>query len=775
MMLALAIVASLGFAVQDAPGTVRGSVRDATDGAPIAGAEISLVGSGRSAVTDEHGRYAIAGVGEGERTLMARSLGFSPLQVDLSVPASGLVVDFNLRVQAFRLPALGATVAALESPAEVEDEPAPEPEGMPARAIVRMLDASPGVAELGIGAGARALMGPDPPAPDNVLYVRGAGASLDLVLLDGAPVHAPFHLGGLVEPGLPPNIHSAERLQGGVTARYDGGLTDVLLLDSRSGRGGVDASLFVDMLAAGGTFDAAAEGVGAVFVSYRALHGSWEDGLLQSGFPQRYDDALLRADLFPGGGSDTLSVTFFQNEESVRLGEGAARDEPRWGNTAGSIRYQTPTKLGRVELGGALGSFDARLPVGSPDPLIATGSTHRIRAWADFQSRIGDMWLGYGVQGDRLDLRTQFRETTGSESDVRLRQRADAGAVAFWMEGSRVVLPDIDLTAGLRANFFTDELGHSFSPRLSLGWNVADDLRLSGSYGRFHQLVVTVDTELPIESTIVTGDDGRVLGSVLSRVAAARSSHLVLGATFAPKPRTVVRVDAFWKTSDGIPEFGRGTLRNAGIDVLASRPLAPGFNVWGAYTLGWAWAAYPDAETQEVYGGRHFLRGGVTFDAPGELRLDADLSMGQGLEFGAVPRSERSVLGGSGVPGETETPGGTPAPAASAATAGGDGAATGGASAVPGRALSFDSPIDGGPIFTRVPDGSYLRLNVQATAELDVRIFGREQRLLPYFRIVNALDRRDALFFRYDGDENDEPSPIGSVPILPVVGLEWRF
>ncbi|MGD8496667.1 MAG: carboxypeptidase-like regulatory domain-containing protein, partial [Gemmatimonadales bacterium] len=194
MTLALAIVASLTLAVQEAPGTVQGVVRDAGDGQPIAGAEIELLGTGRSAVTDEDGRYVLAAVPGGERRLRARRFGFTPLDVDLSVPASGVVsVDFHLEVSAFLLPPVGATVAAAT--------PAPPPRAlaeeqrMPARAVVRVLDASPGVGELGIGAGARALLGPDPPAPDNVLYVRGAGASLDLVLLDGAPVHAPFHLG----------------------------------------------------------------------------------------------------------------------------------------------------------------------------------------------------------------------------------------------------------------------------------------------------------------------------------------------------------------------------------------------------------------------------------------------------------------------------------------------------------------------------------------------------------------------------------------------------
>jgi hypothetical protein len=333
------------------------------------------------------------------------------------------------------------------------------------------------------------------------------------------------------------------------------------------------------------------------------------------------------------------------------------------------------------------------------------------------------------------------------------------------------VLSDVDLTAGVRANLYTDDLGRSLSPRLAADWQVRDDLRLSGSFGRFHQLVVTVDADLPLESTIVTTADGRVLGSLQSRVAAARSTHIVFGLTHTPMRRSVVRVEAFWKSSVGVPEFGNGSLRNAGVDVLASRLIAPGLTAWGAYTLGWAWADYPDATTQTVYARRHFLRGGVTFDAPGEIRLDADLSMGHGLEFGAVPRSERAAVTAD-EPAEGGTGQGEGPDAEGAVRLAG----AGGVAAVPGRVLSWQGPLDaGGPIFTHAPEGSYLRLNVQATAEIDVRILGREQRLLPYFRIVNALDRRDALFFHYDSDVADEPRAIGSVPILPVVGLEWRL
>lgn len=760
MTLGLAIVASLGLAVQAVPGTVEGVVRSVDDGGPLVGAEIELVGTGRTTVADSNGRYVLHQVPAGDHVLRAHRFGFSPLAVELSVPAAGRVaVDFHLRVDAFLMPPV-TVVERRTPPSEKPEKQASVMLAVPAHAAVRILDTSPGVTELGIASGAQALLGPDPPAPDNVLYVRGAGASLDLVLLDGAPVHAPFHLGGLVQPGLPPSIQQAQRMQGGVTARYDGGLADVLLLTTRPGAEGVHSMLFADMLAAGGSFESASPGFGAVTMSYRSLHNSWNGAVLKSGPPQRYTDALLRSDLFLADG-DTLSVTLFRNEETVRLDDEPSLDEPRWGNAAGSVRYLTDTGMGRMELGAALGNFSTRLPVGSSDPLTATGSTRRARLWADFTRRIGETEVGYGLQGDRLSLRTTFREPVESDRTVRLQQRANAGAIGVWVEGSRAISPRVDLKAGLRANFLTDHMGNSLSPRLLIGWQVAPDLRLTGSFGRFHQMVVTVDTDLPIETTEISGADGRFVGSILSEVAAARSTHLLLGVTHAPSARELIHAEVFWKSSTGVPEFGNGALRNVGIDVVVGQPLTPHVSMWGAYSLAWAWADFPDAASQDVYSARHFLRGGLTMESPGHLRLDADLSLGDGLEFGAIPRSERAAL--------TPADDGDTAPAAPSPAA----------PTVPGsvpRALSINVPVgEGGPIFTRAPNGSYLRLNFQLTGEFDVKFLGRDQKLLPYFRLVNALDREDALFFRFDRRENAEPTPIGAVPILPVFGLEWRF
>jgi len=41
--------------------------------------------------------------------------------------------------------------------------------------------------------------------------------------------------------------------------------------------------------------------------------------------------------------------------------------------------------------------------------------------------------------------------------------------------------------------------------------------------------------------------------------------------------------------------------------------------------------------------------------------------------------------------------------------------------------------------------------------------------------VMNALDRRDNLFYRYSRTGDLEPAPTTTLPILPVFGVEWKL
>jgi hypothetical protein len=721
--------------------TVEGRVQSAMDGEPLVGAVVTLVGTSRAAVSDAQGRYILRDVPPGESSIRATRIGYAALQVVLTVPDAGrLSVDFLLTVAPVDLPPVEASAAAIAD----ADSLAPESvDAAPGTAVVRLLDASPGVAETGIAATAQALLGPDPPVPDNILYVRGAGTALDLALLDGAPVHAPFHLGGLLEPGLPPTVVRATRYQGGAPARFDGGLADVLRLETRSAAvGEPHASVFVDMISAGAAFEAPVRQA-RLLVTGRSLHGEGAKPFVEGTFPQRYAEALGRVDvgITPG---DSLHVTGFWNRESIVLSPAAVHSEsPEWGNAAGSVRYRGSLEMGLVEVGAAVGEFRTKLPIGEDDPVVADGRTRRVRVTLDGLTEQGPTTVGYGLHLDKLGLETAFRGRRSSGDTLDVREENSAVALAGYVDGELRISPSVRFAAGIRGNLFSGRLGQSVSPRARLEWLPTRDITIMISAGRFHQLVASADTTLPAEAAFVSATDGQ-LSSLFTRISVAESEHFVVGFGHEPREGSRFALEGYWKSTEGLPVLRDLTLENAGFDVWLHEDVG-GVVIWGTYSMAWAWARAAGGGRTDIFSGRHFLRAGVATDVVGRIRIDSDIAFGAGLEFGVIPRPAAPNL--ESVPATASFQASFPVPTA----------------------------VKPPPILLTVPEGNYLRWNLGVTARLDAFLFGRQNSFFPYVRVINAFDRPDALFYQFDRDSGADPQAVGAVPLLPVVGVEWRM
>jgi hypothetical protein len=83
---------------------------------------------------------------------------------------------------------------------------------------------------------------------------------------------------------------------------------------------------------------------------------------------------------------------------------------------------------------------------------------------------------------------------------------------------------------------------------------------------------------------------------------------------------------------------------------------------------------------------------------------------------------------------------------------------------------------DGGISYPTPPDEQYLRVDAQIARTFITDIYGFAFELTPYFKVLNALDRRDALFYHFDRSQQDpQARAVGALPVLPVLGFEWRF
>jgi TonB-dependent starch-binding outer membrane protein SusC len=110
--LALMVASALPLAAQ-ATGTIRGTVTDAVTMRPVAGAQISLVGTTRGALANPSGQYIILNVPVGAYTVQAEIIGFGVQTLDVTVAADQVAVaDFTLSQQAISLDELVVTGTA---------------------------------------------------------------------------------------------------------------------------------------------------------------------------------------------------------------------------------------------------------------------------------------------------------------------------------------------------------------------------------------------------------------------------------------------------------------------------------------------------------------------------------------------------------------------------------------------------------------------------------------------------------------------------------------
>jgi hypothetical protein len=633
---------------------------------------------------------------------------------------------------------------------------------------LRTLAAGTGMAEAGVVQGGG---GPDggnggEPDPQDVLLMRGSTTDLKLVLLDGAPVYTPFHLGGLLQSFDATTMGGAALHLGGAPARYDGGLSYILDLRTRSPRrDGLRGGGALDLMSAQASLEGPLGGHAGVLVAGRALHDGAASVWGGSGSPYGYRDGLFRFDLEPADGH-RIGMTAFANRESVfldlasRLGvEGP--DAARWGNEAGSLVYQGAVAETLVDLTAAASRYSAELPInpthqewlaGVREPTIARGSTGRLRLALDGTrpSADGSGAFRFGAAIDRTGVEYgahRLRDAVPPGEDAATTAVVAGGYVDWTWRAAG----SLDVRMGLRADHFTSDDRLRWAPRLALYWSLSDAALLTMAAGRYHQYSRASDAQVEgTMSQVANGFDGgsALLAGENALMPVATADHLVLSLDQKLESGVRLGVQGFLKGFSGVPgaEAGAGPLTSSGLDL---RVLREGENVtgWLGYSLAWFWSQDELAgASTTAFTGRHLLSAGLTGRIAGPFGMDLRLAFSDGLPYTSVPVS---------LSDEAMTPGR--------------------ASPLSTTVNQSGESVSGNPALAGGPADGFLRIDAEIHADLVPVWGGRRFALRPYAKVLNALDRRDALFWYFSPWRDPEVEPLAELSLLPIVGLEWRF
>lgn len=795
---------------------LAGVVVDVSTGLPVAGAH--LTAGSETATTTADGRFAIDPLA-GTVTLVVSATGYHP---------ASTVVDASQR----RTVDVEVTLAADTGYAERLDIVAVAPTSSPTAEAVRPIDVlrTPGALD-NVFRTLQTL--PGVMAADELgsrLAVRGGTPDQNLTMMDGVEVHDPFRLFGLASAFNPETIHKFELATGGFSVKYGDRLASLLLVENRDGRsgrvGGTAALSATDgNVVLEGGLPGGARG-SWLATARRTYYDLVAERFIDQGLPG-FQDLQTRGQWLP---TDRSRVTLFglrsRQAASVTLDEekvtGSFRDDTA--NDLGWTRLELP--LGRAgtsqstagwsrthaRFGFGLAIDSGNLRSNSPSdddpPLLNSGFDYGLRIDdRSFRQDVGwvagDHAIDVGFDAHALTTRLRFA-FTGDRNPIAANGSSVQGGSGLpdlllstptssrgsaWLQDTWHAHPNVTLQAGVRLDRSSITRRTTVSPRATASWVGGSGTTVTAATGLYTQspgyeklsnsdymLDLTHPEAERLSSerawlTSVAVEQRLPRGFTLKAEGYMRRLDDLLIGRLEPEHERRARVSLYdfpVELVHDIPSAPSITVvptngsagRAYGFDVMVSRTSGARVSGWASYTWGRAIREAYGREYPFDYDRRH------AFTAVGALQLTPRWSIGTTARLASgfpytMPRGVRVVgvedIHDLDLDGNTDE-------------------------LVPRRDAA--GLLVYAPDLGTVADLRNARLPVFARVDLRVtwRPRGAAGRWEVYAEALNVLNRRNAsgLDPRLEHDpSSDRPrvveKPIGSIPLLPTVGVRFRF
>jgi len=766
--------------------TIQGTVRAAGTLEPVASATVTLAALRRTVLADHKGYFVLADVAPGRWRIEAAAPGYAMHGITIESTGSGVIrLDFELDVRPIVLAPVevdteAATAGAMTSAPVSAGPPAARLEGAALRVVpglieadvLRALQVLPSVAAMSDYSSA--------------LYVRGGSADQNLITLDGIPLFNPYHVGGVFSAIGADAVSAVDIAAGAFPARDGDRLSSLIQIHTREGgRDELRTSGALGLLSAHVTLDGPLPGGhGAFLLTGRK---TWLDvtsraaervGLLPFSVPYGFADVYAKATRSVGSlGSLTLSG--YLDSEGFQPRGRLAEDMDGemnldWGSRMVALSWRQPIAgefllEARAGYSGFHGNFRVATYEGDirqcddtgclivrpvTDTVIQLSARSRIR---DLLARADVTWfraahtLRAGVQLDAFVFDHALDELDADPDIFPLFDRSDRPrTLAAYIEDEWSVTRVLTVRGGLRV-LAAGSLGTAWMPRAGLRWQATPSVSLAAGAGTYAQTMHSLRNDESIASSFFAYD---LIAAQPRAVGLARGEDLVLSAEWR-NATTLLRLDAFGRRLRGLvhsaefldpldaPVFIHepyrvATGRTRGLELMAShRRGRAGFGL--AYALNTAERTVDNLTFAPRFDRAHRIDASASFAFASGL-LSARLAIGTGQPY-------------------TPILGATPA-------------------------LLFDPASEhwsrAGSVFlsgdhnsARLP--GYLRLDLAARKSFDKKWFGQDGTLTPYFQILNLLNTRNALIAEPVTGPRLQLNYWPQLPILPTLGVEWRF
>lgn len=742
---------------QNPAASLTGLVRDAQNGAPVAGATVAIADLGRGTTSGEDGRYLLPRVPAGPQHLEVRRIGYAPRTLHAFVPPVGQVeIHISLAPEPVPIPGLTVAPPVAARGAEMYDGSAHHPDlSLSAEAMRNhpMLAEPDAFAALAGG-----VVVAEPEAPRG-LHVRGGREDQVTYLLDGIPVLSPYHSVGLFSAWNPDALARLRLEASPSGAAAPDALSGVVSAETRrpgialAARGAVStsqvrATLDGPLPQVGGGFLLSVRrgfpGVPAPESEYSYVRGWSEDWF-----------AKVEGDLLGGEwrllayGNRNRSSAASAVTASDALDVAPAEPDHRFGwegRSLGGEWSRSLSRTSRVRVRGWHATADAAARwVGGEGYPLRVGSARRDAGVAAVLE-LGDSATvtSLGLRGARS--RTRYHVRDGS---VRPALQASALVVAAHVEHSRALSRTFRLETGLVGAVYGEDAW--LASRAEVRWSPRESVDFAVQAARTYQAEQSL---LNSESAAAYLFPATLsVGRGAPGVPLARSDRLSLAAEVRPGPGARLGGELYARAFHGLLLVAPVTARPFAIDRFA---VGSGSASGAALEFSVARARYAVLGTYSFVRARY-----LTGDSAYRPTFAATHSLEAGVL--AFPRSTLSVRAGlTGVFGRRAT------------------ALVGPFEWEACNLLDLGCEFAGSPDEHAEPLGAtrlpaYLRLDVGARKHWHLDFAGTDGQIGLYASVTNVLGRRNLLTRTLDPLSGDWTWVEMRSRVPLVIGLDWRF
>ncbi|HEY9857236.1 MAG TPA: TonB-dependent receptor [Stenomitos sp.] len=489
--------------------TIEGVVRERGSDRPLAGAVVTVVGTGRSATTDHTGAFHLEGVPSGRRILKVEAPGFlsfvakdlpfddvRPIQVKVALKPGVVTADRQV-VSGTRPSRIAQTETSRRTITAEEVTKVAGARNDPILAVTTTAGVNTG-----------GFSG----AP----IVRGGGPNDNLYYLDNIEIGNPFHFGGLVSVFNANTLSKVDLYTGALPARYGNVMSAVIDVETRQPRtDGYHGVFDGNLLFSEGLFEGPLVGGSSFFVAGRR---SYIDLLASRAFPAftvfpRFTDFQAKvATPLPGGGhveaesigaQDALSMVLENGGVTRGFGSisadtgyrstGANWRQPLGENAANrlTLNYQEPYT--DFQLGRLVNVKDYRYQWTASDELAwHLNDQHELHSGLRYDTI---NFLSRRVQPDTSSLRnpnqSRQKPPTAEELDALPKLTTDTTGnekvYGAYVEDAWKPIDPLTLSLGARYDKLQSTNEDHLAPRLGASWRPDPDTTLRLGYGQQFQ------------------------------------------------------------------------------------------------------------------------------------------------------------------------------------------------------------------------------------------------------------------------------------------------